>query len=291
MKKIIYFLLAGMFMASSCTTKSDENSEAEKEFDKKSEVIETEIKSAVPMLPNADEFAARLQATGADYMAIVINNPEKADTYLVASDEKKAVNLGIYLANLAYTTAYNEEEDSKKLVDAIIELSSNLGVERSVMHSISERYANDDEATKVEGYVNEMSAKAHETLRTSGRHRLAAIAYAGFYIEGLNMALEIIINYPNDMPNDLRQQLMVPLYHAILSQNKNVSAIKTYLASNIEGVENTPYYNDLTKMEKIYSEIDYDKIIKSQDLSLIESDPTITSLAQTISEMRARLVE
>lgn len=280
-----------MIIASSCQTKKENDSEDTKEFDRKTEAISIEIKSKVPTLPAPDEFAAKLQNTGADYISTIINSPDKATQYLDAADEKKAVNLGIYLANLAYTAAYNEQDDSKKLIDAIVELSSSLGVERSVMSAISERYANTEEASEVESYVNEMSAKAHEALRTNGRHRLAAIAYAGFYIEGLNMALEIIRNYPDDLGDDLRRQLMVPLYHSILSQNINIEAIKGYLAENIEGVENTPYYNDLNKMEKIYSEIDYKKILDSQDLNYIETDSTIISLAKTISEMRARLIE
>lgn len=291
MKKIIYFFLSLVFIASSCQTKNENDSEDTKEFDNKTEAISTEIKSTVPTLPAPDEFAAKLQATGADYMLTIINSPENAAAYMEGTNEKKAVTLGIYMANLAYTTAYNESADSKKLIDAIIELSSSLGIERSIMSGIAERYANTEEASDVESYVNEMSSKAHETLRTSGRHRLAAIAYAGFYIEGLHMALGIIRNYPNDLGDDLRQQLMVPLYHAILSQNKNVEAIKTYLGENIEGVENTPYFNDLNKMQKIYSEIDYKKILDSQDLNYIETDSTISSLAKTITEMRARLVE
>lgn len=290
MKNKIYFFLAILFLSSSCQTKND-NSDEVNEFDKKTEKIQAEMKSSVPALPSPDEFAAKLHSTGADYISSVINSPDNATSYLQGADEKKAVTLGIYLANLAYTSAYNEDADSKKLINAIIELSSSIGIERSVMGSIAERYANKEESSEVENYVNEMSSKAHETLRTNGRHRLAAIAYAGFYIEGLNMALEIIRNYPDDLPTDLRQQLMVPLYHAILSQNKNIGAIKNYLGANIEGVENTPYFNDLTKMEKIFSEIDYKKILETQDLNYIETDPTIISLAKKISEMRARLVK
>lgn len=280
-----------IFIASSCQTKKEDDADQKNSFDNKTKEIATEIASSVPQLSAPEEFASKLQSTGADYISSIINNPENAKKYMDGSDEKKAVTLGIYMANLAYTSAYNENAESKKLIDAIIELSSSLGVERAVMSSISERYAADTEAAEMESYVNEMSSKAHETLRANGRHRLAAIAYAGFYIEGLEMALGIIRKYPDDLGDDLRQQLMVPLYHAILSQNKNIGAIKTYLGENIEGVESTPYFNDLTKMEKIYSEIDYKKILESQDLNMIETDPTIISLAKTISEMRARLVE
>ncbi len=289
MKNIIY-LLSILFFVSSCQTKT-ENSDEAKDSDEKTKEIETEIKSVVPVLPSPDKFAGQLKATGADYMNSAINSPEKVEVYMAAGDEKKAAVLGIYLANLAYTTAYQENEESKKIVDAIIELSSSLGIERGVMSMIAERYAANEDASEIESYVNEMSAKAHESLRAKGKHRLAAIAYAGFYIEGLNTALEIIRNYPEDLPTDLRQQLMVPLYHNILSQKKNIGAIKGYLEANIKGVENTPYFNDLTNMEKIYSEIDYKKILDSQDLNFIETDPTIISLAKTIREMRTRLVE
>jgi len=291
MKKAPYYFLALVFIASSCQSKKEGDSNEVAEFDKKTEEISTEIKSSVPTLSAPDEFAAKLQATGADYVSSIINSPDKVGEYLENADEKKAVNLGIYMANLAYTSAYNENADSKKLIDAIIELSSSLGIERGVMSGISERYADNKGAAQIENYVNEMSAKAHESLRANGRHRLGAIAYAGFYTEGLHMALEIITNYPDDFPDDLRQQLMVPLYHIILSQSKNIDAIKGYLEANIDGVENTPYYNDLSNMQTIYADIDYEQILNSQDLNYIETDEVIISLAKTIREMRARLVE
>ena len=56
-------------------------------------------------------------------------------------------------------------------------------------------------------------------------------------------------------------------------------------------MQETPYYNDLTMLEEIYSEIDYDKILNSQDLTIIETDDNTIKLAIKIREMRVRVVE
>jgi hypothetical protein len=286
MRNIYYFLFALVIFASSCQTKSDS--------DKNTEVDEQtqETKAPAPDLPAPGEFAAKLQATGADYLDILPNNPGNTQQYLDASVEKSAVNLGVYVADLAYTTAYGETETSKEMLSAIVELSSHLGIERQLMEKVVEGYtSNLEEPDSLIKYLRKINSTAYNSLITSGNDRLAAIAYAGFYIERLNIALGVISSYPEDFPNDLRQQLLVPVYHAVLSQKVNIGEIKAYLEANIEGVQETPYYNDLTNMEKLYSEIDYNKILNSQDLTIIETDDNIIKLALKIREMRIRIIE
>jgi len=283
MKNVFYFLFALIIFTSSCQTKSDS--------DKNTEVGEQtqETKAPAPVLPAPDEFAANLQATGADYVDILVANPGNTQQYLDTSEEKVAVNLGVYLADLAYTTAYGETETSKEILSAIVKLSDHLGVK---MEKVVEGYtSNIEEPDSLKKYLRKINATAYNSLITSGKDRLAATAYAGFYIERLNIALGVISSYPEDFPNELRQQLLVPVYHSVLSQQKNIGKIKEYLKSNIEGVQETPYYNDLTMLEEIYSEIDYDKILNSQDLTIIETDDNTIKLAIKIREMRVRVVE
>ena len=283
MKNVFYFLFALIIFASSCQTKSDVDNNAE--VDEQTE----ETKAPAPVLPAPDEFAAQLQATGADYVDILLNNPGNTQQYLDASEEKAAVNLGVYLADLAYSTAYGETETSKEMLSAIVELSSSVGIE---MEKVVEGYnSNLEESDSLKMYLRKINSTVYNGLIDSGKDRLAAIAYAGFYIERFNIALGVISSYPEDFPNDLRQQLLVPVYHSVLSQKENIGKIKEYLKSNIEGVQETPYYNDLTTLEEIYSKIDYDKILNSQDLNIIETDDNTIKLAIKIREMRIRVIE
>jgi hypothetical protein len=283
MRNVYYFLLALIIFGSSCQTKSD--SDQNTEVDEQTQ----ETKAPAPEFPAPGEFAAKLQATGADYVDILPNNPGNTQQYLDASVEKTAVNLGVYLADLAYTTAYGETESSKEILSAIVQLSSRVGIE---MKKVVAGYtSNLEEPDSLIMYLQKIDSTAYNGLIDSGQDRLAAITYAGFYIERLNIALGVISSYPEDFPDELRQQLLVPVYHAVLSQKKNVGKIKKYLAANIEGVQETPYYNDLTNMEKFYSEIDYDKILNSQDLSIIETDDNTIKLAIKIREMRIRIIE
>ena len=283
MKNIFYILFAFIIFASSCQTKSDADNNAEVEEQTQ------ETKAPAPEFPEPGEFAAKLQATGADYLDVLPNNPGNTQQYLDASVEKAAVNLGVYLADLAYTTSYGETEASKEILSAIVELSSHVGVEMDKVVAGYTSNLEDSDSLKV--YMRKINLTAYKGLIDSGQDRLAAIAYAGFYIERLNIALGVISSYPEDFPNDLRQQLLVPVYYAVLSQKANVGEIKAYLAANIEGAEATPYYNDLTNMEELYSKIDYDKILNSQDLTLIETDDNIIKLAIKIREMRIRVIE
>jgi hypothetical protein len=283
MRNVYYFLFALIIFGSSCQTKSD--SEKTTEVDEPKQ----ETKAPAPDLPAAGDFAAKLQATGADYLDILPSNPGNTQQYLDASEEKAAANLGVFLADLAYTTAYGETETSKEILSAIVQLSSSVGIE---MEKVVAGYtSNLEESDSLNIYLRKINSTAYTSLIASGKDRLAAIAYAGFYIERLNIALGVISSYPEDFPDELRQQLLVPVYHAILSQKENIGKIKEYLKSNIEGVQETPYYNDLTTLEELYSKIDYDRILNSQDLNIIETDDNTIKLAIKIREMRIRVIE
>ena len=283
MKNVFYFLFAIIIFGSSCQTKSDSDQNTEVDEQTK------ETKAPAPKFPAPGDFAAKLLGTGADYVDILPNNPGNTQQYLDAPVEKTAVNLGVYLADLAYTTAYGETESSKEILSAIVQLSSRVGIEMKTV--VAGYTSNLEDSDSLIMYLQKIDSTAYNGLIDSGQDRLAAIAYAGFYIERLNIALGVISSYPEDFPDDLRQKLLVPVYHAVLSQKKNVGKIKKYLAANIEGVQETPYYNDLTNMEKFYSEIDYDKILNSQDLSMIETDDNTIKLAIKIREMRIRIIE
>ena len=290
MRNISIYLFVFIIFAASCQTSSDKAKE--EAVNSETEATAVENKASAPTLPPPDEFAAKLQATGADYLDILPNNPGNAQQYLDDSEEKVAVNLGVYLADLAYTTAYGETETSKEILDAIVDLSSHIGIERELMGKVVEGYtSNLEDLDSLKKYLRKLNSTVYINLIDSGNDRLAAIAYAGFYIERLNIALGVISSYPEDFPDDLRQQLLVPVYHSVLSQNENIGKIKEYLKSNIEGAEDSPYYNDLTMLEGFYSNIDYDKILNSQDLTIIETDDNTIKLAIKIREMRIRVIE
>jgi len=292
MRNVFYFLLALVMLGASCQSKKDSKSDEASEFDQQAKEITQKMQSTVPTFPPPDEFAAKLNATGADYFDNIINDPAKADQYVGAEEIKAAANLGVYFADLAYTSSYQQRDESMKVLDAIIKLSNRLGIERGIMLVVAERYNDYVEVPdSVKAYIREMSEKVNDNLKIMGRERLVAIAYAGLYVEALNMGVGIVTNYPDDLPKEMRQQLLIPVYQFVLGQKDDISKVRDYLDNYIEGVQETPYYDNLMKLEKLYGEIDYDKILETQDLSLIESDPKIKELADTIREMRANVVK
>ena len=127
MKHFIYSLLALVIIVASCQSKK-ETAKDKEEFADQTKKIEDAVIATAPDLPPPDEFAARLQATGADYFESVINDPAKAEKYLNAEEGIAAANIGVYFADLAYTSAYNESETSFKLLQSMKILSERLGI-------------------------------------------------------------------------------------------------------------------------------------------------------------------
>src|SRR5688572_32990758 len=125
MKKIVFvFLLAALTF--SCQ-KSKENSTPEE-----SKAFEAERSAFFNNLFAPAEGAARIQATGAEFNAALMNDPKNFSMY-AGNEVKAAANMGIYLSDLNYCVAYTQTPLTKEYFSAAHELSKAIGIEQTVL--------------------------------------------------------------------------------------------------------------------------------------------------------------
>ncbi len=91
---------------------NEENAEAQavEEFDQKSAELQKSWDAVFGKLPPATEVAARIQATGADFMPGLVNDPTNVDLYTEQQDVIVAANLGVYATDVGYLAAYTSRE-------------------------------------------------------------------------------------------------------------------------------------------------------------------------------------
>lgn len=73
------------------------------------ETIKQEIEEYTYPIPSAFEVTNMLNEIEASYMVAMANDPANVDKYF--TDKSRAINLGIYTADLAYATTYNQKSD------------------------------------------------------------------------------------------------------------------------------------------------------------------------------------
>ena len=223
MKKLLpVFLLVLLF---SCQSKKD----------KVTEIIESqtfinERNNFLGQMKTAKNAAAELMATGADFNASLLSDPS-IYSQCFSDTIKSAAILGVYLSDLNYCIMYGRSNLGGELFNSTIELSKVLDVDKNVLVFLMTRYyENVSQNDSLMILVNKLFEKPTTALKEPEKERLLGITMAAYQIETLYLALGIIETYPkNVLPEDMRIQVLTPLFKMVLGQQRSIEIIYAFL--------------------------------------------------------------
>ncbi|WP_423127277.1 hypothetical protein [Gaoshiqia sp. Z1-71] len=257
-------LLTSAFIG--CTGKSDKKQGAEVE-----ETIKQEIEEYAYPLPSAFEVTNMLNEIEASYIVGIANKPEKVSGYL--SEFGKAVNLGIYTADLAYATTYNQKSDIQDYFKAsetlVRELDFTSAFEKNLPEQID---ANIDNKEALVGIVTDMFQRAYSYLNQQGRTELSYLVLSGTVIEGLYLTTNISENtFQNPK-----------LIEAILFQKEPLTDLENMLANHAESDLLKDVYLDIKQINAIYA-------LEEGTSSMTETQ--VKALSETVAKIRESYVQ
>jgi hypothetical protein len=183
MKKTLVALILPVFLVSIVLTSSyscrNRQSKEQKRIEMgKLDTIEKSIESHVYPLPTSAEVIKMLSDLEVGYN-FGITNPV-ANTKKYFNSAAKAINMGVYGADLSYVTLYNIQQEVINYLDAIRSLANELNMSKiydaSVYDSIKANFDNKDELVKIltntfeetYGYLSRNDQKAHALLVVGG---------------------------------------------------------------------------------------------------------------------------
>jgi hypothetical protein len=141
-------------------------------------------------IPGPSELADLIEQTGLDYDATLLNNPENINKY--TSDNFKAINLGVYGADMVYTNVYAQSQESMLYLKCVNILCRNLGVTGAFDDKTADRLeANKENKDSLLTIVSKSFTKADEFLRENQRPGTSSLMVAGGWIEGLYLAAKV----------------------------------------------------------------------------------------------------
>jgi hypothetical protein len=191
-KFISLAILSGMFAFgfSSCS-----GSKKEKKTDPEvvEKTIKEEIKEYSYPIVSAFEVTEMLNEIEASYIVGLTNDPEKAGTYF--SEKDRAVNLGIYTADLAYATTYNQKSDVQNYFKASETLVRELDLTGAFQEDLPDQIeANLDNKEKLVEIITDMFQNAYSYLNQQGRTEVSYLVLSGTVIEGLYLTTNVSEN-------------------------------------------------------------------------------------------------
>ena len=253
---VVSCLLAGTI--SSCTS-----SNKEKKADSKvvEETIKEEIQEYSYPIASAFDVTNMLNEIEASYIVGITNDADKAANYF--SEKDRAINLGIYTADLAYATTYNQKADVQSYFKASETLVRELDLTSAFDENLPDKIeANLDNKDQLVEIITDMFQNAYSYLNQQGRTEVSYLVLSGTVIEGLYLTTHIS---ENSFQNP-------KLIQAILFQKEPLMKLEEMMAEYKDSELLKDVYADIEKINAVYaleegtSSITKEQVVKLTDL-------------------------
>jgi hypothetical protein len=141
-------------------------------------------------IPGPSELGRLVEEAGLDYDAGLLNNPDDVNKYL--SDNFKALNLGIYGADMAYANIHEQSQESMLFLKCVNSLCKSLGIAGVFDEKTVDRLeANKDNKDSLLTIINRSFLQADQYLRDNQRPHTSSLMVAGGWIEGLYLSAKV----------------------------------------------------------------------------------------------------
>jgi hypothetical protein len=152
--------------------------------------ISKEVKAVIYPLPTPFELTKMLNDIKAKYVIASLNPADKVEKYF--TEKSKAVNLGVYGADLAYAATYDQKQDVKVYSKALKSLVDQLGISIDYSTMLSDQFKekvnNKDSLTKI---ISNTFFDTYKYLGEKSNPDLAIMMVSGMWVELMYIATNI----------------------------------------------------------------------------------------------------
>lgn len=289
---LFLFLLAALTLnLTSCSRSGEDKDQNAREFEEAQKgTIGEEIEGLTSNIPPPTEIPYMIQATAAEFNQGLINSRDKVEQY-TAQNDKAALNLGVYAADIGYLTSYDKTQEAIDYLGACKTLSEDLGLIGTFDTELLERFekniSNKDSLTRL---LNQTMKESEKYLREGSRDQLSSLVVAGGFIEGLYIATGLVKSYPKDiLPEDSRNVILTPLMNVILKQEESVSDMVKILESAEQTETVAALREDFVQLEETYKKLNIEEQIKNNRADLVLSDKNLEGITTIVENMRKRI--
>lgn len=187
--------LACIVALSACNSNSSNSGDAETISFQEEEPLNAELKNkvvaALDELPTPIELVAHVRDASEGYNPALVNNPDQSRNYLT-TNYRKAINLGVYMADLGYACLYTQAQPAMDFVKASKKVAVDMGLLDVFDPNIVKRF--EDNLENRDSLINLLRESYYYTddyLNKNERTRTAAIIMVGSWIEGMHIAATV----------------------------------------------------------------------------------------------------
>ena len=271
MKRIITaimlpLVILGLIFITSCKGK---DSKDQKKIElEQMDTLKGQIGSHVYPLPSSAEVIKMLQDLEVGYIFGISNPVENTRKYF--KSDARAINMGVYGADLSYATLYNIQQELINYLDAIRSLAAELNMSQiydpTLYDKIRQNFDYKDQLVKI---LTEAFDETYAYLSDNEQEPLALLVVGGAWVEGMYLTThvsEAAYQVAGISKNLLEQKSSFELY---------IDITKPYLNDPIVG----DFVKKLDPIKKVYEVL---------GTSLTEKN--IMDITNAIEEVRSQII-
>lgn len=192
MNKYVIIALGAMVMAS-CSNSSN-NNKAKQQLEEVSVSQIVEDINSIPA-PNSLELMDLINKSGAAYLLDATNNIENIENYL--STKSKALNLGVYAADLCYNVAYNKQAEVELYLKNLLVIVSDLNISINA-EKVSDSFKdNSSDFSALSKITKDMLEESQYILNQTDQTEIALMFLIGSWAETASICLSVVENSAN----------------------------------------------------------------------------------------------
>lgn len=278
--------LAAFFFVSCAEETKRNNTTDEEKSEKKEEKKDAnllKIGGKVFSIPSPIQTAFLLKSAGAAYSSEMLSPTSNASN--LSTTAKKALNLGVYGADMGYATIYDQTQDAISYMAITKRLSSELGMTNIFDQNMLKRFeSNLGNQDSLLALVSDAFKSADSYLKTNEQNDLSVLILAGGWIETLHFATNIVKSKDDqNIKNRIGEQKMTVknLVNLMLPYQDNKAVADVI--------------NQLNELKDIYNGIEFNYTYKTASTdeenktTTINSTSTVDMSPELLAEISARV--
>ncbi len=243
-------------------------------------------------IPSPVQTAFLIKDVGVPFNSDYVNPADNAMNY--SSNFSKALNLGVYGADLGYLTIYEQTDGALRYLKSVRGLSKELGLEGAFDEKLAKRFSsNIGNQDSMLVFVSDAYRNSDNYLKENDKNDVAALVLAGGWIESMYIAADAAISSNNTL-----------LIERLGDQKKPLASLIAMLGQYNTDTDYEDLINDLEDLHGIFEEIKYtyEYIPSSTDASKKETtikskhtveiaDGDLKAIIEKIKSIRTEIVE
>ncbi len=248
------------------------------------------LKKIFRAAPSPMETARIIQKEGAEFNADNLCSLDLADQDGLSSD--KAIHLGLYGADLSYSSIFRKNSEALQYLDAVKRISNDLGVgavlSDDVIRRAEENRANRDSIITL---VSKAFFDLNEQLKNVGHEDLSGLVVAAGWIEGLYLATRELDGATDALKQRIAEQKLIldDVLSLIQSYSESpaIEGMITQLQPVVTAFEGVTY----GESSEVTATKEKGVIIIGGGDELHADDETISAISEAIALLRNNLAK